>query len=126
MSFDIFLRSFARGAAAKGDPAAAFRVLEPYFAGDPAGGFADVSTPDGDAEVYGLGGDGLMITHASVSSYGRSLVDVAVAGDYVIMPVGCAVCVVHQEMMDQLPEVLRDRAVVVRSGSDVLSVVSST
>ena len=85
-----------------------------------------MSTPDGDAEVYGLGGDGLMITHASGEFIWQVMVDVAIAGDYVIMPVGCAVCVVHQEMMDQLPEVLRDRAVLVRSGSDVLSVLSST
>jgi hypothetical protein len=53
---------------------------------------AHVSTPDGDAEVYRLGGDGLMITHASGEFIWQVMVDVAVAGGYVIMPVGCAPC----------------------------------
>jgi hypothetical protein len=61
-------------------------VLEPYFAGDPAGGFAHVSAPDADAEVYGLGGNGPMITHASGEFIWQVMVDVAVARYYVIMP----------------------------------------
>lgn len=61
-------------------------MLEPYFAGDPAGGFAHVSAPDADAEVYGLGGNGPMITHASGEFIWQVMVDVAVARYYVIMP----------------------------------------
>jgi hypothetical protein len=126
VSFDIFLQSFrASHARVGGDAEAAVRVLERYLAGVPAGGFAHASTPDGGADVYGLGGDGLMINHASGESIWQVLVDVAVAGDYVIMPTGCPVCIVRPEMSSDLPEALRADAVVVRSGADVLSVLAN-
>jgi hypothetical protein len=123
MSFGILLQSFARGQAAAGHPEGAFRALEPYLDGNPAGGFARLATPDGDADVFGIGSSGLMINRASGEFIWQLLIDVAVAGDYAIMPVGRPVCLVREDMKDDLPEEMRADAVVVRSGTDVMKLV---
>lgn len=49
--------------------------------------------------------------------------DVAEAAGYVIMPVGCPVCIVSEDMRAGLPEEFRAAAVVVESGRDILSVL---
>lgn len=123
MSFDIFLQAFAGGQAAAGRPDEAFRMLEPHLDRSPADGFAHVTTPDGAADVFGIGTTGLMINHASGESIWQLVVDVAGAGDYAIMPVGTPVCIVREDMKDDLPAALRVDAVVVRSGADVMKVV---
>jgi AcrR family transcriptional regulator len=97
MSFGILLQSFTRGQAAAGHPDGAFRALEPYLDGNPAGGFARLATPDGDADVFGIGSSGLMINRASGEFIWQLLIDVAVAGDYAIMPVGRPVCLVRED-----------------------------
>lgn len=123
MSFGILLQAFADGQAAAGHPDDAFRALEPYLDGDPAGGFVHLATPDGAADVFGIGSSGLMINRASGEFIWQLLVDVATAGDYAIMPVGRPVCVVREDMKDDLPEEMRADAVVVRSGTDVMNLV---
>jgi hypothetical protein len=123
MSFDIFLQSFAGGQAADGDPDAAFGALEPYLARSPTGGFAHLVTPDGEADVFGIGQAGLMINHASGEFIWQVMLDAALAGHYAIMPVGCPACIVREDMRDDLPDSLQATAVVVRSGTDVMNVV---
>lgn len=125
MSFGILLQSFAHGQAAAGHPDGAFRALEPYLDGSPADGFAHLATPDGDADVFGIGSTGLMINGDSGEFIWQLLVDVAVAGDYAIMPVGRPVCLVREDMKDDLPEEMRADAVVVRSGADVMNLVTA-
>lgn len=124
VSFDIFLQSFRCGEAASGEPGAVLRELGPYLAGTPSGGYARVRTGDGSADVYGLGGAGLMINRASGELIWQLIVDVARAAGYAIMPVGCAVCVVRYEMIDDLPGDLQDGAVVVRSGDELLKAIA--
>jgi hypothetical protein len=126
MSPDIFLQSFSNGGAGGGDPEAALRVLEPYLtAADDADGRVRVRTDDGEADVYGLG-DGLMVNHASGQLIWQVLVDVSAASDYAIMPIGHPVCVTRKEMIDQLPPELRDAAVVIGSGADLISVMTDS
>jgi len=125
VSFDIFLQSFAGGEAAPGDPVAARRVLDPYLAAPPDGnGYAKVRTDDGEADVYGVGSDSLMINHASGTLIWQVVVDVAEAGGYVILPIGVPACLVREEMTGDLPGELRDGAVVVRSGAELLDAVA--
>jgi hypothetical protein len=125
VSFDIFLQRFRDGDASSGGREEALRVLRPLLAGPPDGGFGLVRTDDGDAEVYGLNTDSLMFTHASGRLIWPVMVDVAQAADYVIMPVGCPVCVTAADHVDELPEALRDTAVVVDTGDDVIRVVTT-
>jgi hypothetical protein len=123
VSIDIFLQGFERGEGASGMPDEAHRVLQPYLRVRPDG-FAKVVTDDGDAEVYGVGTDGLMFTHASGRRIWDVMYDVARAGDWAIMPVGCATCVPTASMIVNLPDDLRANAVVVGSGAELRDVVS--
>lgn len=52
------------------------------------------------------------------------MVDVAKAAGWVIMPVGCPVCVMREDMIGELPAELQDDAVVIRSGAELLDVVA--
>jgi hypothetical protein len=124
VSFDVFLQSFRCGEAASGEPGAALRELEPYLVGAPSSGCARVRTGDGNADVYGLGGADLMINQASGELIWQVIVDVARAAGYAIMPVGCPVCVVRDEMIDDLPGDLQDGALVVRSGGELLRAIA--
>jgi hypothetical protein len=71
VSFDIFLQPFGGGGG--GDAAGggggggeeALQVLTPYLAHPRRDGYALVRAGDGEADVYGLGGDDLMIRHAT-------------------------------------------------------------
>jgi hypothetical protein len=76
--------------------------------------------------VDGLGGASLMINHASGELIWQVMVDVARAAGFVIMPVGCPVCVAREEMIEDLPGELQDGAVVVRSGVELLKAVAPT
>lgn len=119
MSFDICLQSFKGGEAAPGDPQAARLTLEPYLAAAPARGYARIRTADGGADVYGLGGESLMFSHAGGEVIWQVIVDVARAADLVIMPAGCPVCVMREDMISGLPAELQDDAIVIRSGAEL-------
>jgi hypothetical protein len=124
VSFDIYLQGFERGGGAPGVPDEANRVLQPYLRVNPDG-FANVVTDDGDAEVYGVGTDGLMFTHASGrrSSGLGCRVRRGPAGNWTTVPVGCPTCVPTSSMIAELPDELRAHAVVVNSGAELLDVV---
>jgi hypothetical protein len=124
MSFDIFLESFKDGEAGLGNPDAARQALEPYLAGAPDEGYALVRTADGEADVYGAGSDHLMFNHAGGDVVWPVMVDVAKAADWVIMPVGCPVCVMRADMISELPVELRDNAVVINSGADLQDAIA--
>jgi hypothetical protein len=80
-------------------------------------------TDDGDAEVYGVGTDGLRFTHASGRQVWTVIYEVARAGNWAIIPVGCPTCVPSPKMVAHLPDALRAHALVVRSGDEVLAAV---
>jgi hypothetical protein len=122
VSFDIFLQGFENGYGAPGKPDEANRVLRPYLRVGPTG-FRNVVTEDGDAEVYGVGTDGLMFAHASGRRVWDVMFEVARAGDWAIIPVGCPTCVPTSRMIAELPDELRKDVVVVDSGADVIDVV---
>jgi hypothetical protein len=125
MSFDIFLQGFAGGEATPGRPDAAVRVLAPYFTEAPDDGFVCVQLADGQADVYGVGRSSLMVNHAAGGQIWGLIVTVATAAGWVIMPVGCPVCVVADEQAADLPDELRTDVVVVRSGTELLQVIRS-
>jgi hypothetical protein len=81
---------------------------------------------DGAMDVYGLdrAGAGFMINHASGETVWDAIVAVAMAADFVIMPVGCPVCVTRAELIDHLPIELRDPpAGIVTSGAELRDVI---
>jgi hypothetical protein len=122
VSFDVFLQGFQNGDGAPGRPREADDALRPYVRVDSAG-HTKLITEDGEAEVYGVGTDELMLTHISGRRLWDVIVDVARAGDWAILPGDCPTCVPTADMIAHLPDELREDAVVVASGADVLDVI---
>jgi hypothetical protein len=127
VSFDIFFQAFAHGDPVDADEPAATAVLVPWVSGEePDYKFVRVETSDGGADVYGYGtANSLMINHAAGRAIWDLMFDVAKAGGYVVLPVGCPTCVTRPEQVDDLPEELRADVVVVHSGDDLLRVVET-
>jgi hypothetical protein len=125
VSFDIFLHGFRDGDGTPGDRAAAIAIITPLLSGPVSDGFGRIVTADGEADIYGLGdGDhGLMVNHASGRQIWQVIVDVARAAGYVVLPVGCPVCVLDEAVIGHLPVELREDTVLVRDGGDLERVV---
>lgn len=125
MSFDIFLQGFRDGDAASGDSDAAMAVLAPFVtSGDDTGW--RIATEDGEAEVYG--GDpsrGFMFTHASGRRVWDVIYEVARAAGFVVIPGGCATCVVDSATIAHLPKGLPE-PIVVTSGEQMIEIVESS
>ena len=67
---------------------------------------------------------GLMFNHVSGDAF-DTIVEVARAGDLVVMPVGCRVCVVRNAQRADLPEDIADGPVeLVETGGDLLGVIA--
>lgn len=123
MSCDVFLQGFAGGDAQPGRPEVATRVLAPYFAEAPRDGYVRLQLADGEADVFGVGRSSLMVNHASGEQIWDLIITVATAAGWVIMPVGCPVCVVMPEQVADLPDELRADVAVVRTGTELCQVI---
>jgi hypothetical protein len=127
VSFDIFLQGWRGGVAADGDGDAGMRVLDPLVVSrEDEYGFARIATTDGGADVYGIGApsQGFMFNHASGRAVWDVMYEVALAAGFVVMAVGCPVCVTDAAMVSELPE-LPFATVVVHSGKDILRAVET-
>jgi hypothetical protein len=126
VSFDIFLQAFSDGDATSADGDAAPRMLDGWLE-DRDGSYARIVTGDGGANVFGVDdfGDGLMINHASGRAVWDVMFDLAHAGGYAVMPIGCPACVISSLHVVGLPDGLREDAVVIESGEDLLRVVEA-
>ena len=130
MSFDIYLQAFENGAAVERD-GSVIRDLLLAHADEQASGrdFAHVSYGDGAADVYGVPADGepcagLMFNHVEGTAFDLIL-EVARRSDFVVMPIGCPVCVVSERQVEHLPPELRNTAVeVVRTGRELADVIA--
>ena len=131
MSFDVYFQRFVDGDADESGRDEVVAVLAPYLK-------PSVETPGriehpaGNADVYGLGdgdgdgdGDGMMINHIEDGLWDL-LVEAARAGRWAIMPIGCPTCVFNAAMLANLPEDLRQDAVVVNSGADVRDLIANS
>lgn len=120
MSFVIFLQRFDDDTSAV---SSAVRTVLAPFINALEGAFARITTEDGEADVYGIGTDHLMINHASGKHIWQILIDVARAAHMVIIPIGCPTCVVDPAMIDSLPDELRQDVVRVTSGHELLTMI---
>ena len=121
MSFDIFLQGFRGEDGDDGDWEAANRALTPYLVNhEETLAYALIRTPGGDrADVYGVGGTSLMVNHSTGGQIYDVLYAVAAAGRWAVIPPGCPTCVTSDDLLNDLPEVLRRNAIVVTSGDDI-------
>jgi hypothetical protein len=125
VSFDIFLQGFIDGEPTSSGSSEALEVIQAHLPHPPQNGFARIRTADGEADVYGLDSDGLMITHASGDEIWELIVKIARAARWIIMPVGCPACAVDPPMIGDLPDGLRESAVLVTSGADLRAAILS-
>ncbi|KQZ10745.1 hypothetical protein ASD23_00825 [Agromyces sp. Root1464] len=123
MSFDVYLQDFSDAAADRSESVGQ-QVLAPLL---DAGG-ENVMTADGSAAVYGARDvplDGLMFNHIEGDLAWDVIFDAAVAGSWVIMPVGGPLCIVREEQTDSVPEELKDDGLVlVRSGKELRDAIT--
>ncbi len=126
VSFDIFLQGFRCGEHELGDGDAAMGLIAPVIS-QRDGGWARLATGDGEAEVFGIDqpSTGLVFNHVIGLDAWSLLFEVARAGRFAVMPIGCATCVVDAEMLGELPAELAVDAMVVSSGDQLLAAVES-
>lgn len=124
MSFDIFLQDFSAESADRS------AVIDPIVAALVDSSGPRIVTSDGTADVYGLAESpviGLMFNHVDGDAALDVIYEIALAAKWVVMPVGCAVCVPSEEIVDSIPEDLREMGFeLVRSGADILRLLRSS
>jgi hypothetical protein len=75
-------------------------------------------------DVY-LDDHGMLANHITGRDPWDLLVKGAGAAGWVILPVGCPTCLTHEDQERDLPDELRERVVIVRSGADLLRAIET-
>lgn len=123
MSFDLYLQGFSDAHADRSESVG--RILDPLLDAQRH----NVLTKDGSAAVHGAEENpltGLMFTHVVGDLAWDVIFEVAVAGHWVVMPVGGPICLVRPELADSVPADLQDLAVVVvHSGLELRAAATS-
>lgn len=120
------LQPFLDGEAGRADGELLLSLIAPYVERrEDHLGFAVLRFPDGEADLYGLSdpASGLMVNNVSGDAAWSFLVEAASRVDLAILPVGCPTMVCRSDLLAHLPDALRDDAVVVTSGAQVLDVI---
>lgn len=123
VSFDIFFQRFDGTAA---NPTKVMAVLEPYVIRR-EDRYVRVALEDGEADVYlSDASTGAMVNHASGRAVWDLMYDLAVAGRFAVLPVGCGTCVPVAAMTAELPDHVPEPIRVVASGEDLLVAVNAS
>lgn len=126
MSFDIFVQKFEAGDAGTADEGVIRALLAPHTRALLKGSdTAVLHFADGTADLYGWDdlSRGFMINHAGGAEVWDVLVRVAQAAGLAIMPIGCPIAVTSAADVDGLPAELKENAVVVASGEDLIAII---
>ena len=130
MSYDIYLQRFVRGEPVAVESSDVWDVLEEAWDAPPDEfGFCRVRRGDDEGDLYAEQPrrpiDGLMFNHAGPGIY-HLMYEVAVAADMVIVAPDAGPFVVRDEQKEHLPSLdLREQAVLIRSGDDLLRAIES-
>ena len=99
------------------------KVLTPHIS-EEDGRFIRVRVGDGQADIY-LHDGGMMVSHIEGRDPWDLLVQGARAANWVIIPVGCPVCLTQQGQREELPEALDEDVVLIETGADLRAVIES-
>jgi hypothetical protein len=125
VSFDVFFQGFDQGEPVPGGGSRMREVLAPCIKREePETSFLLIEVGDGDADVY-LDDDDMLANHITGRDPWDLLVKGAAAAGWVILPVGCPTCLTHEDQERDLPDGLRERVVIVRSGADLRRVIET-
>ncbi len=122
MSYDVFFQGFLAGAPSGQGSDQMRNALAPHVISS-TGSTLQIRYGDGEADIY-ISDDGMMANHISGRDPWQLLVTGAQAANWVILPLGCPVCLTAPEQHGDLPAELADDVVFVASGDDLLSVVT--
>lgn len=120
----MFMQQFTDRDVGQADAQSLLNLIEPRI--DPREtdfGVARLRFDDGEADLYGMDKltSGFMVNHISGLSAWDFLVEVARAVDLTIMPVGGPTAVCRADLLAHLPDELREDAIVVASGAELLA-----
>lgn len=128
MSFEVFLQGFEPCADGRRAAEPVLRILEPLVS-DRGDGWCTITTADRETTtVYGIdrAGSGLMFSRPSGSDVWDVMFDIARAARFVVMPLGCGTCLADDSIRASLPEDIPQPVTLVRSGADILRIVTSS
>jgi uncharacterized protein (DUF983 family) len=126
VSFDVYFQGFVDGEPAAGGGELMRAVLKPFVTREePEHDFLAIQAGDGTADVY-LHSNGMMASHISGEDLWDLFMQGARAAGWVMMPVGCPVCLTDEGQRSDLPEGLQDEVVLVRSGMELLETIRSS
>ncbi|MDP9904802.1 hypothetical protein [Arthrobacter bambusae] len=126
MSYDVFLQGFVNGEPVLGGGVQMREVLAPFIVREePDSRCLLIEYGDGTADVY-LADDGMMANHISGEQPWELVVKGAAGAGWVIMPVGCPTCLTEEAQRADLPESIREDAVVTATGADLLRAIRSS
>jgi hydrogenase maturation factor len=124
MSFDVYLQDFSDDPADRSESVGR-DVLGPLLDHSSE----SIVTPDGSAAVYGATDaplTGVMFNHIDRDLAWQVIFDAAVAGDWIIMPIGAPICIVRDEQATSVHDDLKDEGIVlVRSGAELRQAASA-
>ena len=129
MSFDIFVQGFRAGKGLDVDADLIERRLTPHIVNrDDRFGYARLGFADGGADLYGMDdlASGFLLNHVSTTAVWDVILDLAREASLAIMPVGCPTVVATPEMLTHLPVELAPDAVVLRTGAEVLRLITTS
>jgi len=108
VSFDVFLQGFENGEAGDFGAEEAVATLSPHIT-DREGDSAKVTTADGSADVYGpsTGRNSMMFNHIDGREAWDVIYEVALAANWVVMPVGCGTLLTDEAQRGHLPDGVR-------------------
>ena len=129
MSYDVLVQRFRQGEAAGVESADVWTLLEEaWYAPPDEFNYCRVRRDNDEGDLYAvpLGDpiDSLMFSRAGWAIY-RLVFDVAVAGDMVIIPPDVGPFLVREEQREHLPADLGERAVLVRSGEELVRAIKT-
>lgn len=123
MSFDVFFQGFLGGESLEDGGARMREVLAPHIS-EEDGTFLRVRVGDGEADIYFRDG-GMMANHISGQDPWDLLVRGAQAANWVIIPVGCPMCLTRPGQQEELPVGLDNSVVLVEAGADLRALIES-
>jgi len=126
VSFDVFFQGFVDGEPSAGGGERMREVLAPHIVREePEYNLVSIEFGDGSANVY-LDENEMMANHIAGDRPWDLLVEGARAAGWVILPVGCPTCITDEAHRAGLPEGLHEDVAFVRTGSDLLRVITAS
>ncbi len=125
MSYSVYLQGFQGGHAAKGGGKEARSLVGAYqVAMEPEFNYVRIEVGDGGAGIF-ASGDSMKVDRSCGTAVWDFLVELAIAVNWTIILIDGPACLTNEGQRRELPEELREEAVLIRSGEEFLAVMKA-